>query len=86
MPFVIALAVREMGMTIEEAVWAATAGGAVALRRTDVGRLSVGARADLLVLDAPSYTHLAYRPGVPLTAAVIEAGHVTFRDPILWPD
>jgi imidazolonepropionase len=86
MPFVIALAVREMGMTIEEAVWAATAGGAVALRRTDVGRLSVGALADLLVLDAPSYTHLAYRPGVPLTAAVIEAGRVTFRDPILWPD
>ena len=66
MPFCIALAVREMGMTPAEAVWAATAGGAAALRRTDVGRIAVGARADLVVLEAPSYRHLAYRPGVPL--------------------
>ena len=66
MPFVIALAVREMGITPAEAVVAATAGGARALRREDVGRLVVGARADLAVLDAPSHTHLAYRPGVPL--------------------
>jgi imidazolonepropionase len=41
-------------------------GGAAALRRTDIGRLAVGQRADLVVLDAPSYLHLAYRPGVPL--------------------
>ncbi len=67
MPFCIALAVREMGMTPAEALWAATAGGAAALRRNDVGQLRVGARADLAVLDAPSYRHLAYRPGVPLT-------------------
>ena len=66
MPFVIALAVRELGMTPAEAVWAATAGGAMALRRNDIGRLAAGARADLAVLDAPSYAHLAYRPGVPL--------------------
>jgi imidazolonepropionase len=66
MPFCVALAVREMGMTPAEALWAATAGGAAALRRGDVGRLSPGARADLAVLDAPSYRHLAYRPGVPL--------------------
>jgi imidazolonepropionase len=66
LPFCIALAVREMGMTPAEAVWAATAGGAAALRRDDVGALLVGARADLAVLDAPSYRHLAYRPGVPL--------------------
>ena len=66
MPFCVALAVREMSMTPAEAVWAATAGGAAALRRTDVGHLGVGARADLTVLDAPSYRHLAYRPGVPL--------------------
>jgi imidazolonepropionase len=66
MPFVIALAVREMGMTPDEAIWAATAGGARALRRTDIGRLTVGARADLTVLDAPSRLHLAYRPGVPI--------------------
>jgi imidazolonepropionase len=59
-----------MGMTPAEAVWAATAGGAAALRRTDVGRLAVGSRADLTVLDAPSYRHLAYRPGVPLAHAL----------------
>ena len=66
MPFVIALAVREMGLTPSEAVVAATAGGARALRRDDIGRLVVGSRADLAVLEAPSHTHLAYRPGVPL--------------------
>lgn len=65
-PFSIALAVREMAMTTAEAIWAATAGGAQALRRSDIGHLGVGARADLTVLDAPSYLHLAYRPGVPL--------------------
>ncbi len=70
MGFCIALAVREMGMTPGEALWAATAGGAAALRRTDVGRLAPGARADLAVLDAPSYRHLAYRPGVPLVRAL----------------
>jgi len=66
MPFVIALAVREMGMTPDEAVWAATSGGARALRRTDVGRIAPGCRADHAVLDAPSRLHLAYRPGVPI--------------------
>lgn len=70
MPFVIALAVREMRMTAAEAVWAATAGGARALRRADVGRITPGARADLAVLDAPSHTHLAYRPGVPLASTL----------------
>jgi imidazolonepropionase len=70
MAFCIALAVRELGMTPAEAVWAATAGGAAALRRTDVGRLAVGSRADVTVLDAPSYRHLAYRPGVPLAHAL----------------
>jgi imidazolonepropionase len=70
MAFCVALAVREMHMTAVEALWAATAGGAAALRRTDVGRLCSGARADLAVLDAPSFTHLAYRPGVPLVRAL----------------
>jgi imidazolonepropionase len=74
MPFCIALAVREMRMTPAEALWSATAGGAAALRRTDVGRLVPGARADLAVLDAPSYVHLAYRPGVPLVTSVWRAG------------
>ncbi|MEV7182398.1 imidazolonepropionase [Kitasatospora sp. NPDC093679] len=74
MAFCIAVAVREMGMTPDEAVFAATATGARALRRTDVGTVTVGARADLLLLDAPSHVHLAYRPGVPLTAAVWRNG------------
>ena len=70
MAFCIALAVREMRMTPAEALWAATAGGAAALRRPDVGHLAPGARADLAVLDAPSFRHLAYRPGVPLVRAL----------------
>ena len=70
MPFVLALAVRELGLTPAEALWAATAGGALALRRSDVGRLAPGARADLTVLDAPTYRHLAYRPGVPIARAL----------------
>ncbi|MEU9358138.1 imidazolonepropionase [Streptomyces sp. NPDC048301] len=74
MPFCVALAVRDMGMTPDEALWSATAGGAAALRRTDVGRVSPGARADLVMLDAPSHVHLAYRPGVPLVRAVWRRG------------
>ena len=77
MPFCIALAVREMRMTPAEAVWAATAGGARALRRTDIGHLGVGARADIVVLDAPSAIHLAYRPGVPLVQMVLLNGELT---------
>ncbi|WP_299536851.1 imidazolonepropionase [uncultured Streptomyces sp.] len=74
MAFCVALAVREMGMTPDEAVWSATAGGAAALCRTDIGRIAPGARADLLMLDAPSHVHLAYRPGVPLAHAVWQRG------------
>lgn len=76
MPFCVALAVREMAMTPAEAVLAATTGGAAALRRDDVGRLRVGARADLMILDAPSYLHLAYRPGVPLISTVMLNGEL----------
>jgi imidazolonepropionase len=72
----IALAVREMRLTTQEAVWAATAGGARALRRADVGHLGVGASADLVLLDAPSHAYPAYRPGVPLAAAVWRAGEL----------
>ena len=64
MQFIIALAVRECFFTPEQALWSATAGGAKALRRSDVGVLKVGANADLLLLNSPSYIHLAYRPGV----------------------
>lgn len=74
MPFCIAVAVRDMGMTPAEAVWAATAGGAAALRRTDVGVIRPGGPADLVLLDAPSHVHLAYRPGVPLVAGVWKDG------------
>jgi imidazolonepropionase len=74
MSFCIALAVRDMGMTSEEALAAATMGGARALRRDDVGRLSPGSRADAAILAAPSYTHLVYRPGVPLIAGTIVGG------------
>jgi len=74
MPMVVAWAVREMHMTPAEAVWAATAGGARALRRDDVGHLAPGARANIAVLDAPSATHLAYRPGVPLVSHVWQDG------------
>ena len=79
----VALAVREMHMTTQEAVWSATAGGARALRRPDVGHLGVGARADLLMLDAPSHLYLAYRPGVPLTAAVWREGRLAAARPEL---
>jgi imidazolonepropionase len=83
MSFCITLAVRDMRMTAEEALQAATLGGARALRRDDVGRLSPGARADAVVLAAPSYTHLVYRPGVPLIAATVCRGRVEWRDPEL---
>ncbi|HTY70934.1 MAG TPA: imidazolonepropionase [Actinomycetes bacterium] len=74
MPLCVALAVREMRMSVEEAIWSATEGGARALRRDDVGRLTPGARADLQVLDAPTATHVAYRPGVPLVHQVWRGG------------
>jgi imidazolonepropionase len=74
MPFCIAVAVRDMHFSPAEALWAATAGGAAALRRTDIGGLAIGQRADLVILDAPSYVHFAYRPGVPLIHRVVAAG------------
>ena len=66
MPFCIAVAVRDMNFTVEQAIWSATMGGAKALRRGDVGAIRVGMRADLIDLNAPSALHLAYRPGVHL--------------------
>lgn len=77
MSFCIALAVRELNLTPDEALAAATTGGAAALRRDDIGRLVPGARADAVILDAPSYTHLIYRPGMSLIAATIVAGKPT---------
>lgn len=79
MPFCLALAVREMRMTPDEALTAATRGGAAALRRDDIGRIDVGAVADLVVLDAPDPVHLAYRPGVDLIHQVWRSGVLVRR-------
>jgi len=73
MSLMIALAVRDMRMTPDEAVWSATLGGAQALRRNDIGRISIGSRADLISLNAPSHVHIAYRPGVDLIDRVWQA-------------
>jgi len=76
MPLVISLAVINMGMTPSEALWSATAGGAAALRRSDVGNFTVGSRGDAVVLDAQSHVHLAYRPGVHLVKSVVHNGEL----------
>jgi imidazolonepropionase len=76
MAFCIALAVRDLRMTADEALRAATLGGALALRRGDLGRLGPGARGDAVVLEAPSHAHLVYRPGVPLARQTIVGGRV----------
>jgi imidazolonepropionase len=78
MPFCLALAVRDLGMTPDEAVLAATVGGATALRRDDIGRLVPGARADLVVLDAPSPIHFVYRPGVPIVSMTVKRGEPAY--------
>ena len=78
MPFCLALAVRELGMTPDEAVLAATVGGATALRRDDIGRLTPGRRADLVVLDAPSPIHFVYRPGVPIVSMTVIRGEPAY--------
>ncbi len=76
MPLVVALGVISMGMTCDEALWSATMGGARALRRSDVGGLAPFMRGDLVILDAASHVHLAYRPGVNLVTTVVRAGEV----------
>ena len=74
MPFIIAIAVREMHFSPEQALWSATLGGAKALLRSDVGHLSEGASADFAILKSDSYLHLAYRPGVNLIEQVWRNG------------
>jgi imidazolonepropionase len=80
MPFCIALAIREMGFSPEQALWSATMGGAKALRRTDLGSLAVGQSADLVILNAPSYLHLGYRPGVDLVSEVFKSGKSIYQE------
>jgi imidazolonepropionase len=79
MPLMVALAVREMRLSVTEALWAATAGGARALRRADIGTLALGSQADAVVIDAPDPGWLAYRPGVDLVHAVVRGGVVVRR-------
>lgn len=76
MPFVIALACLEMDLTPAEATWAATRGGARSLQRSELGIVRSGAAADLVVLDAPSYRHIPYRPGTDLVWKVVKSGVV----------
>ena len=78
MPFCIAVAVREMGFTIDQALWSATRGGALALRDSSRGTLAVGSRADFAILNAPNHLFLAYRPGVQLVAATYVAGQQVY--------
>jgi imidazolonepropionase len=79
MPLALALAVRYCGLTVDEAILAATVGGAAALQRTDVGILGPGARADAVVIDAPHPDHLVYRVGTPLVAGVLREGRSVIR-------
>jgi imidazolonepropionase len=79
MSFCIAVAIRDMGFSPEQALWSATLGGAKALRRTDVGALSVGMSADLSILSAPSFRHLGYRPGVDQIAQVLQVGKTIYK-------
>ena len=79
MPFCIAVAVRDMHFTPEQALWSATMGGAKALQRDDVGMLAVGKSADFVILDAPSFRHIAYRPGVDLIQETVISGTSIYR-------
>jgi len=80
-PFCLAIAVRDMHFTVDQALWAATEGGAKALEREDVGHLRPGARADFSILDAPSYRYLVYRPGVQQIGAVFCEGELIASNP-----
>jgi imidazolonepropionase len=79
MSFCIAVAIRDMGFSSEQAIWSATLGGAKALRRTDVGALSVGMSADLSILSTPSFRHLGYRPGVDQISQVLKSGKTIYK-------
>lgn len=80
-PFCLAIAVRDMRFTVDQALWAATEGGAKALEREDVGHLRPGARADFSILDAPSYRYLVYRPGVQQIGSVFCEGELIASNP-----
>jgi imidazolonepropionase len=79
MSFCMAVAIRDMGFSPEQALWSATKGGAKALRRSDIGALSVGMNADLAILSAPSFRHLGYRPGVDQISQVLKSGKTIYK-------
>ena len=79
MGFVISLAVVQMGLTVDQAVWAATRGGAVSLGLDDRGTLAPGQQPDLVILDAPSPAHIPYRPATDHVRGVIQAGRWSYR-------
>lgn len=79
MAFCLSVAIRDMHFSPEQALWASTMGGAKALRREDIGHLAIGAVADLTILNAPSYLHLGYRPGVDIISRVIKAGNTSYQ-------
>jgi len=79
MAFCISIAVREMHFSPEQALWSATLGGAMALQREDVGMLTIGKSADFVVLDAPSFRHISYRPGVDLVEQTFISGTSIYR-------
>ncbi len=74
MGLVISLACVLMELTVEQAVYAATRGGAIALGLDDQGLLRPGAAGDLVILDAPSEAHLAYRPATNLVWETVRSG------------
>jgi imidazolonepropionase len=80
MSFCMAVAIRDMGFSPEQALWSSTMGGARALRRKDVGALSAGMRADLSILSAPSFRHLGYRPGVDQIQQVLKDGQTIYKN------
>ena len=78
MPFCIAVAVRDMGFSVDQAIWAATKGGAMALRGQQ-GVLEVGVRADFVVLDGSNHNYLAYRPGVAIISQTFLQGRKVYE-------
>lgn len=80
LPLALSLACTQMRLSPEEALAAATVNAAHVLDRGDrSGRIRPGYRADIVLLDAPDWRHLAYHLGGDVVHTVIEGGSVVFR-------